>query len=107
MKFFADYRYIDLDHFVKEFGSYYDLETADAEEILDDLLDARLIYFYDIAREWEGCNCPDPEDMSAYGTIHDAMSAAVCEWCYEEVLPVFDGLIDEWREAQEEEDTEE
>lgn len=103
MELLADYRYIDLEDFVEEFGGSYDLETVEGMEILGNLFDTHLIYYSQISKEWDGCGHPNPEDMGAYETIFDAMTSAVIEWCCEEIAPVFDGLIEEWREAQEEE----
>ena len=107
MKYLADYRDIDMETFVEEFSILHNFETADGIEIVSDLLSSHYLDYYRIDEQWHKCGAPIAEDVETYDSVRDAMSAAVREWCYEEVAPVFDALLEEWREAQEEEDEEE
>ena len=91
-------KYLDLrcDYTVSFPSDYYAYEYRDA------VIDQSLIYTADIHELWRELGQPDPETMSDYSTISDAITGAV----YEGLMGLIDALdirdnavIDTWQDC--------
>lgn len=94
----------ELTKYVDLCGDYTVTFPSDEEacEYRDNIVDRSLIYTADIHELWRELGRPDPETMSDYSTISDAITGAVYEGLMERIdaLGIRDNaVIDTWRDC--------